>query len=115
MTVPDSYIESARIDGCSEFRIFWSIVLPLCHPALTALAIFTFTALWSDFMLPLIIMHDESMFTLPVALAGLSGQHQAKWGLQMAGATVAILPIAVIFLILQRKFVEGVTVTGIKG
>ena len=114
-SIPDSYIESARMDGCSEFRIFWSVVLPLCHPILTALAIFTFTLVWSDFMMPLIIMHKESMYTLPVALANLSGQHQARWGLQMAGATVTILPIAVAFLILQRKFIEGVTMTGMKG
>lgn len=115
ISIPDSYIESARIEGCREFRIFYSIVIPLCRPVLAALAIFTFTAVWSDFMLPLIIMHEESMYTLPVALANLSGQHTAEWGLLMAGATIAILPIAVIFLILQKQFIEGLTMTGLKG
>jgi len=115
MSIPDSYLESARIEGCREFRIFLTIVLPLCQPVLAALAIFTFTAVWSDFMMPLIVMHKESMFTLPLALANLSGQHTARWGLLMAGATVTILPIVVIFLILQRRFIEGITMTGLKG
>jgi multiple sugar transport system permease protein len=115
LSIPDSYIESARIEGCGEFRIFISIILPLCQPVLAALAIFTFTAVWSDFMMPLIVMHKESMYTLPLALANLSGQHTARWGILMAGATVTILPIAILFLVLQRKFIEGMTMTGLKG
>ncbi|MCB2156605.1 carbohydrate ABC transporter permease [bacterium] len=115
ISVPDAYIESARIDGCGEFRIFAQIVLPLCRPVIAALAIFTFTAVWSDFMMPLIVMQKESMYTLPVALANLSGQHNAEWGLLMAGAAVTILPIAIVFLVLQRRFIEGVTMTGLKG
>ena len=113
--IPDTYLEAARIDGCGEFQIFWRIVMPLCKPALAALAIFTFTGVWSDFMLPLILLHDESMYTLPVALANLNGQHIARWGLLMAGAVVTILPIAILFLILQRKFIEGLTLPGMKG
>jgi multiple sugar transport system permease protein len=115
LSIPDSYIESGRIDGCSEFRIYRSIVLPLCVPALTALGIFTFTGVWSDFLMPLIVLHRESMYTLPVALANLSGQHTARWGLMMAGSTVVILPIALLFLVLQRKFIAGVTMSGVKG
>lgn len=114
-SIPDSYIESARIDGCSEFRTFWTIVLPLCGPVLAALGIFTFTGVWSDFMMPLIVLHDESMHTLTLALANLNGQHTARWGLLMAGAAVTILPIALVFLVLQKKFVEGVTISGLKG
>jgi len=115
MGLPDAYLESARIDGCSEWRIFWVIALPLSKPVLAALAIFTFMAAWSDFLFPLIVLHEERMYTLPVALANLNGQHNTEWGLLMAGALLVILPIAAVFLFMQRRFVEGITFTGIKG
>ncbi len=113
-SIPDSLIESGRLDGCSELRIFWSIILPQCRPALAALGIFTFMAAWQDFLFPLIILHDESMYTLPVALATLSGQHATDWGLLMAGSLVVILPIATVFMFMQRRFVAGITLTGMK-
>jgi multiple sugar transport system permease protein len=115
MGLPDAYLESARIDGCTEWGIFWAVALPLSKPVLAALAIFTFMGAWSDFLFPLIVLHEERMYTLPVALANLNGQHGTEWGLLMAGALLVILPIAIVFLVMQRRFVEGITFTGMKG
>ncbi|MDP8217416.1 MAG: carbohydrate ABC transporter permease [Candidatus Theseobacter exili] len=114
-TIPNDLIESARIDGCSEFRIFWSIMLPLCKPALATLAIFTFMGAWNEFIWPLIIMTKEEMYTLPVALANLNGQHNTEWGLLMAGSVIIIIPILVTFIALQRYFMKGIVLTGLKG
>jgi len=114
-SLPSELIESARIDGCSEFRIYWNIMLPQAMPALATLAIFTFMASWNDFLWPLIIMTKESMYTLPVALANLNGQYNTEWGLLMAGSVVVILPILILFLALQRYFVRGIALTGMKG
>jgi len=112
--IPDSLIESARIDGCGEFRIFWNIVLPLCKPALATLAIFTFMGAWNDFIWPLIIMTKDSKYTLPVALANLNGQYNTSWGLLMAGSVVVIVPILLVFIFLQRFFIQGIAMTGMK-
>lgn len=113
-SIPNALMESGRLDGCSELRIFWSIILPQCKPVLAALGLFTFMGAWQDFLFPLIILHDESKYTLPVALATLSGQHATDWGLLMAGAIVTILPIVIIFVFTQKKFVEGITMSGMK-
>lgn len=114
-TIPDGFAESARIDGCGELRIFWSIILPLARPALGVLAILTFTSAWSDFLLPLVVMQKQSMYTLPVGLANLSGQHSADWGILMAGATITILPIAILFLMLHKWIIHNVAAGGLKG
>ena len=114
-SIPTDLIESARIDGCSEFRIFWSIILPLCRPVLAALGLFTFMGTWNDFLWPLIVMIKEDMYTLPVALANLSGQYATRFGLLMAGAVVVVTPILFIFIFAQRYIIKGVAVTGIKG
>lgn len=113
-TIPSALMESGRLDGCSEFRIFWSIMLPQCKSVISALGLFTFMGVWQDFLFPLIILHDESKQTLPVALATLSGQHATDWGLLMAGAIVTTLPIAILFLFAQRRFIEGIAMSGIK-
>ena len=113
-SIPSALMESGRLDGCGEFRIFWLIILPQCKPVLAALGLFTFMGAWQDFLFPLIILHDESKYTLPVALATLSGQHATDWGLLMAGAIVTILPIALLFLFAQRRFVEGIAMSGMK-
>jgi multiple sugar transport system permease protein len=113
-SIPGALMESGRLDGCGEFRIFWSIILPQCKPVLSALGLFTFMAAWQDFLFPLIILHDEKQYTLPVALATLSGQYATDWGLLMAGAIVTVLPIAALFLIAQRRFIEGITLSGMK-
>ena len=105
---PDDLLDAARIDGAGEFRIYWSIVLPLIRPILVTLAIFTFLATWNDFMWPLIVLSDESKYTLPVALANLSGEHVQDTELMMAGSVVTVLPVLAVFLVLQRYYIQGV-------
>ncbi len=113
--IPNEILESARMDGCGELRILWSIVLPLCRPALATMTIFTFMGAWNEFLWPLIIMTKESKYTLPVALANLNGQHNTEWGLLMAGSVVVIVPILILFIFMQRHFVKGMVLSGIKG
>ncbi|MBI1871091.1 MAG: carbohydrate ABC transporter permease [Chlamydiae bacterium] len=113
--IPNEILESARMDGCGELKILWSIVLPLCRPALATLTIFTFMGAWNEFLWPLIIMTKESKYTLPVALANLNGQHNTEWGLLMAGSVIVILPILVLFIIMQKDFVKSMVLSGVKG
>ncbi len=113
--IPDELIESARIDGCSDWRIYWSIMLPLARPILITLAVFTFMGSWNDFLWPLVVMSDSQAYTLPVALANLVGEHQADTELMMAGAVVTTLPVVVIFLALQRYYLEGLMAGAVKG
>lgn len=113
--IPDSLIEAARIDGASELRIFTRIVLPLCGPALATLAILTFLGSWNNFLWPLVIAQSESMYTLPVALSLYSvGQNATNYGVLLAGSTLVIAPVLVLFLALQRYFIQGIVATGIK-
>lgn len=113
-SIPDSLIDAARIDGASDFRIYRSIVIPLCRPILFTLALFTFMGTWNDFMWPLIIMTDDSMYTLPVAIANLMGEHTQDLELMMAGSVVTIIPVVVLFLAFQRHYVRGIMVGGVK-
>jgi multiple sugar transport system permease protein len=115
LSVPDQLLEAARIDGASEFRIFWSVVLPLCTPALAANAIFSFQAVWEDFFWPLIVMTDPEKYTVPVGLALFVVQNRTSWTLLFAGSVVATLPMLIVFLVLQRYFVQGIALTGVKG
>lgn len=115
VTIPDELIDAAKIDGCSEIGIYFKIVLPLCKPALSALAILVFLWSWNVFTWPLILTTTESMRTLPVGLAMFQGQYVTRWGLVMAGATVTFLPALLVFLILQKYFVQGIALTGLKG
>ena len=104
-----------RIDGCSEFRTFLTIVLPLSKPALSALGIFVFMASWNGFIWPFIIVKSTEMKTLPLAVADLAaGLYVMSWPLMMAGACFVVLPAIVVFLLFQKNFVEGITLTGIK-
>lgn len=113
--VPDDLLDAARIDGCNEIRIYWHIILPLLKPTLSTIAIFSFMGAWNDFLWPLIVMSSEKMYTLPVALAMLNGEHNTEWALLMAGAVVVTLPILVLFFSLQRYFIEGIAHSGLKG
>jgi multiple sugar transport system permease protein len=114
--IPDDLLEAARVDGAREFRIFWKIVVPLSWPGMAALGIITFLASWNNFLWPLIVLTDERMYTLPVALGTFAiGQHQADYGLLMAGAVALVLPIIIVFLVLQRQFTESIASTGLKG
>jgi len=115
LSIPDDLLDSARLDGCSDFGLYWRVMLPLTRPALATLAILTFMAAWNDFLWPLIVMTKESMYTLPVALANLSGEeHRTEYELLMAGAVVVIIPITVVFLAMQRYYISGITAGGLK-
>jgi len=115
LTIPDSFIEAARIDGASDFKIYLKIILPLCKPILVTLALFTFIGAWNDFLWPLIVMTRDEMYTLPVALANLMGEHAQDMELMMAGSLLTILPIMVLFLVMQKYYIEGIMIGGIKG
>ncbi len=114
LSLPDELIEAARIDGASELRIFWSIVLPVLRPILVTLAIFAFLGAWNDFLWPLIVLTDDSKQTLPVALASLSREHAADAELMMAGAVVTIAPVLLVFLALQRYYLRGLMAGSVK-
>jgi len=114
-TIPNDLIEAARIDGCSEFGIYWKVIIPLCKPVLATLGIFTFMSAWNSFLWPLIVMVREEMYTLPVALANLNGQHATDYGLLMAGAVIVVIPVIVVFLLAQKYIIEGISTTGLKG
>ncbi len=121
LSIPGELEEAARVDGASAFRVFWSVVLPLARPALTAVAIITFLSTWNSFFWPLIVTRSDSVRTLPVGIAQFLSlragmvQGQMSIGQSMAGAVFAALPPIVIFVILQRYFIEGISRTGIKG
>jgi multiple sugar transport system permease protein len=114
LSLPDSLLDAARVDGASEFRIYWSLVLPLCRPILVTLALFTFMGTWNDFLWPLIVLTDDDLYTLPVALANLMGEHVQDTELMMAGAVLNILPMMILFVALQRYYIEGLTMGGVK-
>ncbi len=115
LSIPDDLLDAARIDGAGELRIFGSIVLPTIVPILATLAIWTFLSTWNDFMWPLIVLSDERRYTLPVALANLAGEHVQDTELMMAGSVLTILPVMLVFLFLQRYYVQGVMVGSVKG
>jgi multiple sugar transport system permease protein len=113
--LPRDLLDAGRIDGAGELRIFARIILPLCGPALATLGILTFLGSWNNFLWPLVVAQSEDKYTLPVALALYStGQNSTQYGLLLAGSTVVLLPILAIFLVFQRRFIEGIATTGIK-
>lgn len=114
-TLPTELLDAARIDGCNEWGIFWKVVLPLCKPAIGALAIFTFVQHWNDFFWPLIAMTSTSSYTLTVGVASLQGEFSTDFGIIFAGATLAALPMIIFFFIFQRSFLEGVRMGALKG
>lgn len=113
--LPRELLEAGRIDGVGEIAIFFRIYLPLAGPAFATLGILTFLGSWNNFLWPLVVSSSESTYTLPVALALIStGQNQTDYGLLLAGATLVVLPILVVFLFFQRYFIQGIATTGIK-
>jgi multiple sugar transport system permease protein len=114
-SIPDEILDCARVDGASEFKILRSIVFPLAVPGLAALAIFTFLGAWNDFLWPLLITQTDQMRTLPVGLALLARRQEINWGDTMAGTAITALPMIAVFLVLQRRFIEGLTQGAIKG
>ena len=115
LDIPDDLLDAARIDGASEFRIYRSVVLPVIVPILATLAIWTFLTTWNDLMWPLIVLSDQSKMTLPVALANLAGEHVQDTELMMAGSVVTVLPVLLVFLFLQRYYVQGIMAGSVKG
>ena len=115
LTIPDALLEAARIDGAGELRIFVQVVLPLLKPIIVTLAVLTFLGAWNDFMWPLIVLTDHDVQTLPVALAALSREHVQDVELMMAGAVITVLPVLLLFLALQRYYMQGLLVGSVKG
>ncbi len=114
-SVPDDFLEAARIDGLNEFQIWWSVAMPLVTPALSALAIFIFLGNWTAFIWPLIVTNDPELYTLPVGLTTFSVEQSVEWELIMTGAALATIPTLIVFLVFQRYIIRGVVMTGLKG
>jgi len=112
--VPDELLDAGRIDGVSEFGLYWRIALPQIKPAMAALCIFTFLGNWNAFLWPLIVIQTGQMRTLPVGIALFSGEAGSVWHLIMASSALAVLPVLAIFAVLQRQIIEGVTLTGLR-
>ena len=113
--IPNELIEAARVDGAGEGTILWRIVMPVLKPILITLALFVFLGSWNDFMWPLIVLADQDLYTLPVALAALSREHVQDNELMMAGSVVTTLPVLVLFLALQRHYLDGLLAGSVKG
>ena len=119
LAVPRDYVEAARIDGASEVRILWSIFIPLSKPVLLTVAVFSFIGSWNDLWGPLIYLHDDALFTMPIGLlnfVGTTGRAEGSpWQLVMAVSTVMMVPIAILFFLAQKRFIEGIAASGVKG
>ncbi|KAB0264145.1 carbohydrate ABC transporter permease [Microvirga brassicacearum] len=114
-TVPDEFLEAARIDGLNEFTIWWRVAMPLVTPALSALAIFTFLGNWTAFFWPLIVTNSRELYTLPIGLSSFAVEQAIQWEMIMTGASLATIPTLLVFLLLQRYIVRGVMLAGLKG
>jgi ABC-type glycerol-3-phosphate transport system permease component len=115
LSVPTELIHAARIDGCSEFQIYWQIVIPTVRPMIGAFVLIAFMGQWNSFLWPQIILHSAERFTLPIALTQMVGIYQQQYGMLMAGTLLSILPVMALFLYLQREFVAGLTAGAVKG
>jgi len=115
LTIPMDLSDAARIDGANDWNIFWRVILPLTRPALITVALFTFLNTWNGFLGPLIFLNDGEKYTLAVGLAAFRGQYRTQWDLMMAASTVVTAPIVVLFFFAQRRFIQGITLTGMKG
>ena len=115
MTIPRELTDAARIDGASELRIYWQLIMPLTKPALATVVLFQFLSSWSDFLAPLLYLRDNDMFTIAVGLQMFHSEHDTEFHLLMAASTLLTVPIIVIFYLVQRTFIQGITLTGLKG
>lgn len=113
--IPRDLIEAARMDGCGELRIYWSIVLPLLQPAMGTLGLITFIGSWNNFIGPLIVMRSPEMYTLPLALRSLQSPANTEWGALMAGAAIATVPLLVLFAFSSRRLIDGLTAGAVRG
>jgi multiple sugar transport system permease protein len=115
MTIPTELEDAALIDGCGRFRIWYSIMLPLAKPALATVAVFAFMGAWNDYMGPLIYLGNRDQYTLSLGLQVFVSNHGSEWGMLMAASTMMVLPVIVLFFFAQKSFIQGITMTGIKG
>ena len=116
-TVPDDLLAAGRVDGCSEFRLWWDVVLPVVRPMTGAFTLMSFLAAWNSFLWPQVVLQDEGKYTLPIALANMVGlpEYQAEYGVLMAGTLVSIAPVVLLFAILQKEFIAGLSSGAVKG
>ncbi len=114
-TIPYSLEEAASIDGCSQFGIFWRIILPLAAPALVITALFAFMTAWSEYLVAAVLIQDKNLFTLPLGLKTFQSSMEVSWGLYSAGAVIVSIPVVVLFLLLSRWLVSGLTLGSVKG
>ena len=114
-TIPDDYIDAARIDGASYFTVLWKVILPLSTPVIAGYAVITFMDAWNDYLWPLVMLTKPDMMTVPVALGMVNGQFEHNFGVQMAGSLISIIPVVLIYLAAQSKMKDGLTLGGIKG
>lgn len=116
LSIPSEYIDAARIDGAGELRIYWQIMLPMCRPALSALAVFSFTNSWNSFLWPLVVVNQDEMRTIPLGIVFYIGEQRApEYGQLLAVAVLASLPVLALFLVMQREFIRGAAISGLKG
>jgi ABC-type glycerol-3-phosphate transport system permease component len=113
--IPDELLQAARIDGCSEFQIYWDIVMPVSRPMIGAFCLISFMGVWNSFLWPQIILHHAELFTLPIGLNQLVSIYQTQYGMLMAGTLLGVLPVVLLFVLLQKEFVAGLTAGAVKG
>jgi len=114
-SIPNDFLEAARIDGAGLFRTYWQVVLPLCAPTLATLCITTFMDSWNDFLWPLVMLSDRNLMTLPLALNTLNGQYATEYNVLMAGSLISMLPIILVYIFAQKYFKSGLMAGGVKG
>lgn len=114
MSIPEELLEAGRIDGASEFRIYWQLVLPLAKPAVVTVALFAFIWSWTDFLGPLIFLTNSNKWTISIGLSQFTTSHGLDWALLMAGSAMFMLPMIILFIFMQKVFIEGITMTGLK-
>jgi multiple sugar transport system permease protein len=114
-SIPDELIEAARIDGLSEYRIWWRIMLPLSRPAIASLGLLTFVATWNDYMGPFIYFTSNELWTVQLGLRSFVGQYDAAYAMIMTGSVISVLPVVLVFLLGQRQFIQGIATSGLKG
>ena len=115
LQIPDDLLEAGRIDGCSEFGLYWNVALPVSRPMIGAFCLISFMGNWNSFLWPQIVLHTKERFTLPIALNQMIGLYSQKYGVLMAGTVLSILPVIVLFFILQKEFISGLTAGAVKG
>jgi multiple sugar transport system permease protein len=114
-TIPKELEDAALVDGCSRWRIFWTIIIPLAKPIMATVTVFAFMSAWNDYMGPLIYLGNKSQYTLSLGLQVFVSQHRTDWGLLMAASSMMVAPIIVLFFFAQKQFVQGITLSGLKG